>query len=237
MMGKIKKTLHQRGLSGTAKLIAWKIGDPCVNWLWPARYQERRRDREFDAEFGVETRGIIGLEQLQIESCHAPHGVRYEQTKPAAFDTLMKPLQIRWEDFIFVDFGSGKGRALMLASEYPFRRIIGVEFARELHAAAQANLAQYRSPTQRCHAIELHCQDAAEFVLPAEPTVFYFYNPFDATVMNKVLANMRASLAAHPRPAFILYCNHLHRDLVLQSGFREIKATIWYSVFRHDGSI
>jgi SAM-dependent methyltransferase len=234
MIGKIKKALQQRGLGGTVKLIAWKFGDPLANWLWPARYQARRRDREFDARFGVETRGIIELERLRIASRNAAHGVQYEQTKPAAFDTLMKPLQIRYEDFVFVDFGSGKGRALLLASEYPFRKIIGVEFAPELHEAAQANLARYHSATQQCRAIELYCQDATEFVLPAEPAVLYFYNPFDATVMRKVLANIRASLAVHPRPVFLLYCNHLHRDLIAQYGFVEIKSAIWYSVFRNN---
>jgi SAM-dependent methyltransferase len=158
-----------------------------------------------------------------------------EFDEPEAFETLMKLLQIWWEDFIFVDFGSGKGRALLLASEYPFRRIIGVEFARELHAAAQVNIARYQSATQRCCAIEVHCQDATEFALPPEPTVFYFYNPFDATVMKKVLANIRASLEAHPRPVFILYCNYLHRELVRQFGFIEINSAMWYSVFRNDG--
>lgn len=237
MIEKVKKSLRQRGLSGTIKLIAWKVGNPVANVLWPARYQERRRDREFDARFGVETAGIVGLEQLRVESRHRQHGRYYEQTKPAAFDTLMKPLKIRFEDFTFVDFGSGKGRALLLASDYPFRRIVGVEFAVELHEAARMNIARYRSPTQRCHTIETYCQDAAEYVLSPEPTVFYFYNPFDATVMTKVLTNIRASLQEHPRPVFLLYCNHLFRDLVLTFGFQEIKTGIWYSVFRNDDSL
>lgn len=52
--------------------------------------------------------------------------------------------------------------------------------------------------------------------------------------MKQVLTNIRASLEAHPRPVFLLYCNHLHRDLVLQFGFREIKTAMWYSVFRNN---
>jgi hypothetical protein len=237
MIGRIKKTLQQRGLGGTVKLFVWKMCDPLANWLWPARYRARRREREFDARFGVETAGIIELEWLQIDSRHVPHGVEYEQSKPAAFDTLMKPLQIRFEDFVFVDFGSGKGRALLLASDYPFRRIIGVEFAVELHEAAQRNIARYHSPTQRCRAIESRCQDATEFVLPPEPTVFYFYNPFDETVLRKVLTNIRDSLLAQPRPVFILYCNHRHKELVTEFGFVPVKTGMWYSVFRNKDSL
>lgn len=234
MIGKLQKTFRQRGLGGTVKLIAWKLSDPVANWVLPSRYRARRRDREFDASFGVETSGFIALDQLHIRSRHERHGTWYEQTKPTAFEKLMKPLQIRFEDFTFVDFGSGKGRALLLASEYPFRRIIGVEFAVELHEIARLNIARYRSLTQRCRAIEVYCQDATEFVLPPEPTVYYFYNPFDAAVMTKVLANIQDSLERYPRPVFILYCNHQHRDLVVRAGFGVIKSAMWYSVFRND---
>lgn len=236
MIERIKKVLRQRGLRGTVKLIAWKIGNPCANWIFPSRYRARRSDCEFDVRFGVATAGIIELEQLHINSRHRESGVEYEQTKPAAFDTMMKPLKIHYEEFNFVDFGSGKGRALLLASDYPFRRIIGVEFALELHEAAQMNIASYCSATQRCHSIEVYCQDATDFILPLEPTVFYFYNPFDATVMKKVLTNIRVSLQEHPRPVFILYCNHLHRELMVQFGFVEIKSAVWYSVFRNNNS-
>jgi hypothetical protein len=52
----------------------------------------------------------------------------------------MAALPWRPEDFTVIDFGSGKGRALIVASECPFRRIIGVEFALELHRDAQQNI-------------------------------------------------------------------------------------------------
>ena len=47
--------------------------------------------------------------------------------------------------FTFVDLGSGKGRTLLMASDYPFRRIIGVELLPSLHQIAQENLRQYKS--------------------------------------------------------------------------------------------
>jgi hypothetical protein len=108
-----------------------------------------------------------------------------------------------------------------------------VEFAPQLHLIAQQNLSRYHSATQKCHAIELHCLDAADYMIPREPSVFYFYNPFDETVMTKVLENITHSLHEVPRPVFILYCNSRWRDLVLQYGFTEIKSSFWYSVLRN----
>jgi SAM-dependent methyltransferase len=226
------RSVRRRGLKGTAALAARKAGDLLGDWLLPSRYRARRQDREFDARFGVETSGVVGLERLQIESPNRRHGVWHEQSRPAAFHGLLKRLPIRHEEFVFVDFGSGKGRALLMASEYPFKRLVGVEFARELHEAARENVRRYRSATQRCRQFELHCLDAVEYEVPREPTVFYFYNPFDAVVLAQVLDNIRRSLAECPREVFVVYLNSLHGEQVRRAGFREISRGRWHAVYR-----
>ena len=233
LFDRYRRARRRRGLGGTLKLIAWKIGHACGYWTLPSRYRERRRDREFDHRFGIETSGLVELRHMKIDSQNVPYATSYEQTKPAAFDELMKHLNIHFEEFTFIDFGSGKGRAVLLASDYPFKKIIGVEFAPQLDEIAQQNVNRYHSATQKCRAIELHCLDVAEYVIPVEPAVFYFYNPFDAPVMTSVLDNIKRSLDEAPRPVFILYCNARLRDLVQQYGFTEIASSYWYSVLRN----
>jgi hypothetical protein len=102
----------------------------------------------FDTEHGVDTDGELGgwtyLSDLEIESPNWIHGVNYTAIEPERFAAVMAGMALRHEDFVFVDFGSGKGRALLLASEFPFRRVIGFEFAPELHAIATENLRKYR---------------------------------------------------------------------------------------------
>ncbi|MBS1806652.1 MAG: class I SAM-dependent methyltransferase [Acidobacteria bacterium] len=225
-------SITRRGRWGTVTLCLWKISNFLSNWLFPSRYRARRMDREFDKKFGVDTQGIIELEGLQITGENLRHGSGYEQTKPADFEKLMSALKIRYEDFVFVDFGSGKGRGLLLASNYSFRKIIGVEFATELHEAAQENIRRYRNHAQQCRNFELYCQDAVDFPIPRDQVVFYFYNPFNEEVMAKVLANIRQSIENHPREIFILYCNSVHRDLVRHYGFAELKSNRWHTVYR-----
>ena len=72
---------------------------------------------------------------------------------------------------LFIDFGSGKGRALLLASELPFKKIVGIEFSPPLHEIARANWRNYLSATQRCKAVELLCLDVVEYAIPPEPAV------------------------------------------------------------------
>jgi len=109
-------------------------------------------------------------------------GHEYFATDPWLFEQIMQALPIRFEDFIFIDLGSGKGRSLMLASDYPFRRIVGVEYLPELHRSAELNLGRYSGENQKCRRIECVCQDARDFEFPDEATVLYLFNPFPEPV-------------------------------------------------------
>ena len=123
---------------------------------------------------------------------------------------LIESLGVDYERFTFVDLGSGKGRALLIASEYAFHAIVGVEMSPRLHAIAAANIAAYRGTAQRCRDVRSMEADATKFVFPAGPLVIYLWNPFEAPVFRIVLANLEASLAREPRDIFILY---IHPEL------------------------
>ena len=123
-------------------------------------------DHAFDLQAGTDTAGIVRLESLSINSPNRTLGVHYQASEPDSFRRTIAALPLRHEDFVFVDFGSGKGRALLLASEFPFKRIMGVEFSDELSAIARENVASFPTEAQRCGDIEIVCEDAAEFELP-----------------------------------------------------------------------
>jgi hypothetical protein len=185
----------------------------------PAERRQAKRDR-FDEEMGVSTAGIVRLESLSVPSENRRLGVRYQPSDPETLRRTIAALPIRYEEYAFVDIGSGKGRALLVASEFPFERILGVEFSQELHEIALRNIAAYSNPEQRCAAIEAVCADATEVELPGLPLVLYFYNPFLEPVMRRVMANVTASLEARPRPAFVV----LSKDTplgaaVVEAGF------------------
>ncbi len=83
--------------------------------------------------------------------------------------------------------------------------MIGVEFARELHEVALRNIQSYRSRRQRCHRIESVCADAVDYELPPQPAVLFFYSPFNAAVLERILDRVKTSLRTHPRSLYILY--------------------------------
>ena len=175
------------------------------------------RDGALDRTYGIETCQLVATPQGVGE--HSAHGVRYEPIQLDVFRRIMAALAIDPKGYTFLDFGSGKARALVLAAEYGFRRIIGVEYAIALHEVAKRNVARFRAANPAGAAIELHCSDAASFELPAEDLVCFLYNPFDDVVMRKVLLNIERSLQRRPRRLLVAYRNPKHANLLSECRF------------------
>lgn len=197
----------------------------------PSRRRQRYGDIEYDWEARVNTTSanVVGRTRLAGALAGSP----YQPIPPAEFRESLAQLPIRFEEFTFVDFGSGKGRALLLASEYPFRRIVGVELLPELHGAAVENIAKFRSEGQKCRAIEVVCRDARDYEFPPEPLVAFFFNPFPAAVLGTVLDRLEQSLRAQPRPAWIVYHNPVHERVFIGRTFLErVAATQQFVTFR-----
>jgi len=175
----------------------------------------------FDQTFGTDTTATLQPEDFASTSPNLRHAQYYRATPSRMFDRIMDALSIRHEDFVFIDFGSGKARTLFLADKFPFKRLIGVELSPRLHAIAQKNVEIYQSKTQKSDKFEVVCADAASYDLPIENSVFYFFDPFNLPVMSAVLQNIRQSLEKHPRKIFIVYVNPNQSGAMRQSDFLE----------------
>src|SRR5271169_6097318 len=133
----------------------------------PERRRQRYGDAEYDWDHRVNTTSAaVGWRNRLLGVFHSP----YQPTEPDLFHEMLAALSQQghfdFHDFVFIDLGSGKGRALLMASDYPFRRIVGVELLPTLHQAAEENLGKYRSESQKCFALESICADATEFPFP-----------------------------------------------------------------------
>jgi hypothetical protein len=108
------------------------------------------------------------------------------------------------ENDVFLDYGSGLGRALVLAATYPFRRVIGVEFVPALNERA-ATIIDLVKPRLACRDIRLETASAAAYAVPRDVTVIYLFNPFGPEIFGRVLENVKQSLDETPRSLSIVY--------------------------------
>lgn len=141
----------------------------------------------FDRRFGVSTRGYGDL--------------RYEPTPAPVLAKLVDALPVDPGEYTFIDIGSGKGKVVLLASTYPFRRVIGVELYEDFHRTALENLEAFPASERRAGKVELLCVDAAAYTFPPEPSVVYLFNPFSEAILADVLKNIEQ----HPGPMFVIF--------------------------------
>jgi hypothetical protein len=161
-----------------------------------------RDSARFDRKRGVDTSGVARVTELTVREGDVASGHEYVGTQPRLARWWLSALPDDPSSFTFVDMGSGKGRVLVQAAEQGFARLVGIEFARELHESALANAEAVRS---RGLVLEPLLGDAGAFEFPDEPLVVHFNNPFGESVMERVVANLTRSYERAPRPIVVVY--------------------------------
>ncbi len=187
-------------------------------------------DKRFDKTHHVDTCGSIHLKELTIDSANIESGVIYDPAPAATLRKLFSYLPNDLNDYALIDFGSGKGRAMFVGAEYSFKKIIGIEFARELHEVGVNNIANYKNSKQKCFDIKSVCMDAVNFKILEGKCVFYFFAPFEQNVLSQVIENIEQSYRQSPRSMVILYItdpttNPIPSDEIKNCGiFSQIRA-------------
>ena len=167
----------------------------------------------FDLRHGVHTRGDAELRRLTIDSPNVEHGVGYHPTHPKLIRETLFSLPINHSRYTFLDYGSGKGRVLLIAAELPFKRIVGIEFAKELHEIALWNIERFRG-RRLCRCIESVHADALAFDVPTDPLAIFMFNPFRPPVLKVLMEKISQSLLASPRDAWLIYVSPYQGHLV-----------------------
>jgi len=181
-------------------------------------------ESEFDDKFGTDTEGIREISSLDdiALSQNYLHATRYAPSPYHVTTKIFQELSIDHTRFSFIDFGSGKGRVLLIASQLPFKSVIGIEFSRELCEIANSNIAKI--PPSKCAASWVECvhTDVMEYRLPGNPLVCYFLNPFDQVIMEVVVGRLVESLREIPREIYVIYLDAKYRMLFDNSGLWDV---------------
>jgi SAM-dependent methyltransferase len=174
---RLRTNYEMFGLSHTVRLAL----------LHGARVLLAPSETDFDRTHGTTTNDWVEVEEGGLPQTAAADAIRYVPTRPELIRHICKTLPIRHQEYTFVDLGSGRGRALLLASHFPFKQIIGIEVSPQHHQIAKANLAIYDASGRQCDAIEAICMDAGEYEFPQSNLVIYMYQPFVGKVFKRVL--------------------------------------------------
>jgi SAM-dependent methyltransferase len=175
--------------------------------------QNRLADVLFDLRYGTNTVQIEHLASLEIPSENVQRGQRYQPTGALAFKKIIQTLPHHAHD-VFVDYGCGKARTLLLASIHGFTKVRGIEFSPDLCQSAEENIRIFREHKSTNTDFEVLCTDAARYVMRHDETFLYFFHPFDDTIMSEVMKNISASAKIRPRPIFLIYYLPRHNNII-----------------------
>ena len=213
---KIQKSLKTRGVVGTALFLSELAVKTARSQLNPterrARATSARAEETFDQHYNVDTRGFIPVSNLDVNSStwmegNAYQGVGVDVDFARVLGRSIGPEEV--PEFTFVDLGSGKGRAVLLAARLPFREVVGVEFSAALHNIAMKNLERWPRHERLAESVLLVCADAADFPLPDAPVIVFLYNPFGPGV----IARVAERVASHNRRIIVVYFTPKHARL------------------------
>jgi SAM-dependent methyltransferase len=205
----LTRTLREKGPVQTAQIAVNFGGDLLFDW-----------------RYGTDTMRWEARDELGATAPSLAHSRQYKATKTRPFLHLLRRLDLP-RDCHFVDIGAGKGRVLLVAAQYGFRKVVGVEFSRRLCELARKNVEIYARKVRLASPIEVVEADATTHEFAPEDRVFFLFNPFDGVILGRVLENLRSSLERHPRPAWLIYNDPQHHDVVQQARLFRSNAAHW----------
>ena len=179
---------------------------------------ERVLDPSTEQLFFKPTKDPVALSGLTIRGANRAHGHDYRPTPCSLFEWTIAAIDYDLSRLTFIDYGAGKGRVLLLASEHPFAAVGGIEFAEELHDDAVMNIAQYPRSRMKCRNVECVLEDASTLGPPDGESVNYFFNPFSREIFAEVLNNLVVSYRKRPRRLYLILIDPVATELVDQSG-------------------
>jgi SAM-dependent methyltransferase len=172
-------------------------------------------------KYRLDSSKIEDVKKLSIKGNNVEHAELYQGANYYLLEKVFDHLQTIEANQNLLDVGCGKGRVLAVAAYYGFRKITGVEFAKELCEAARKNIipVQQKFPGKIFNVIHAN---AVDYKIEYDTNVFFFFNPFDEIVMLAVAKNILASLKQNPREAYIVYLNPVHKEIFMSAGFEQI---------------
>ncbi|HET7084711.1 MAG TPA: class I SAM-dependent methyltransferase [Rhizomicrobium sp.] len=211
------------GFSARIQRLARHVGNPrdLPALVWKnltLPFTAQGAELRYDRQHGIDTAGCVDTPDLGLSREVAQRGTLYDATPPRIAEFLIGKIAERAKDFTFVDVGSGKGRVLLIAAQFPFRKVVGLEHSALLNEVAAENIRRFARLHPGAPAIEVVTGDATRLPLPDGPLVLFLYNPLCSDAMRDFGAAIKTSWQAQPRKIICIYYNPAHSSELLESG-------------------
>ena len=159
--------------------------------------------RSFDRRYRIKTSAYILLPNTSFAPSRLSDATQYGPVNGWALRKFLREIRLPRE-LHFVDLGCGLGRACILAAEYGFKRVTGVELAPEFCALARDNLARCRLPASSLSSVTIVQMDVLDFCEQTDADVFFMFRPFSEEFLSWVLQKLEARAKGRNKPLTVI---------------------------------
>jgi predicted RNA methylase len=189
-----------------AKKVLKKI--PVVKGIYPPW----ERTHPVDLQYGIDTSGYVPIGKILADKSMAAKINPYGGSQPGIIRRALSTLG-DIEDYALADIGCGKGRVTVIASEFPFKKVVGVELSAELAEIASVNASKVAAKFKHRPAITISRGNALEFDVPKGNLVVYMYHPFQKELMSQMVKRLENALETGVTHLFVVYHNPVFGEL------------------------
>jgi SAM-dependent methyltransferase len=188
------------------------------NWGLRIGFFTLKQELKGEKKYGINTTSANDLSEFQIKGNQLAHATEYMPVNYFTIEHVLDHLPENAKQGMFLDIGCGKGRALCVAASYGFKKLYGIDFAKQLINESEKNLAliKTRYPSLQ---YELSWSDISTLEIKKDVSTIFLFNPFDEVLMKKIIQKINTSLQQYPRDLYVLYCSPRHEELFFADGY------------------
>src|SRR5215471_9439168 len=153
-----------------------------INWnIWMAFFMLYDNIRG-SIKYGSNTFAPVELKNLTIVNGDVKKASRYEAVSFYMLEHLFTAFRKLSPNTSIVDLGCGKGRVMMVAAHFGFRRMTGIDFAKEVCEDAITNMTKKENqfPNITWKVINANVEN---YDISPDDSVFFMFNPFDYSIL------------------------------------------------------
>ncbi|MGO9876442.1 MAG: class I SAM-dependent methyltransferase [Acidimicrobiia bacterium] len=175
-------------------------------------YAGYRRQHPFDREMGIDAGGFVDPTTMNIDPALAGKINFYLASQPSIVQRSIERIPDP-ADSTFLDIGCGKGRPMMVASQFPFARIVGWELSADLAAVAIANFSNALGADGSAR-FDVVVGNAVEMRFPAGRLVVFVYHAMGCELLQQLVHNLERALESDVEHVYFVYYNPVCAEIL-----------------------
>ena len=188
------------------------------NWGLRIGFFTLKQELRGEKKYGINTTSANDLSEFQIKGNQLVHATEYMPVNYFTIENVLGHLPENAKHGMFLDIGCGKGRALCVAAAYGFKKLYGIDFAKQLIDESEKNLALIKTCYPSIQ-YELSWSDISTLEINKDVSTIFLFNPFDEVLMKNIIRKINSSLQQYPRELYVLYCSPRHEELFFADGY------------------